>query len=298
MEREKTLLDQKETLQQRLDEQELAVKRAVSAATENVRKEEGEKIKAKDGEHRLEMERINNQLKDAQRKLEQRSMEVQGEAAEIEMVASLRAWFQSDSIEDVPKGVRGADSIQRVMNHSGREVGAILWERKKTKRFEEAWIQKLKDDVTACKAHFGIILSDVLPKDIKGGFDSYKGVWFCSPADFEALAKALRASMIKEQGLIKAQEGKQTQGELLIDYVTSPLFRQRIESVSETFKAMQDQLQSEKKAMNKIWSAREGQIDRVFDALTGLAGDIESKIEKSLGLPSFELKALPEQTSK
>lgn len=296
--REEAYIKTLEDLRGKVNEKDLDIQRAVSEASEKLRKENEEKTRTKDGQHNLEMRRLKEQLEDATRKIEQRSTEVQGEAAEIDLVDSLRLLFPHDTIEDVPKGVRGADCIQRVINLSGKEAGSILWERKRTKNFQEAWIQKLKDDVTHCKAHVGIILTDVLPKEIQGGFDSYKGVWLCGNSDFMALAKALRGQLISGHALIKAQEGKQSQGESLIDYVTSPLFKQRIEAVSETFKSMHEQIQAEKRAMNRIWSAREGHIDRVFTALSGLAGDIEGKIEKNLGIETFELKALPETSEK
>ena len=59
----------------------------------------------------------------------------------------LKTSFPFDQISEVGKGVRGADSIQLVRNSLGQEAGKIIYESKRTKDFNQEWIDKLKTDM-------------------------------------------------------------------------------------------------------------------------------------------------------
>src|SRR5438034_8873383 len=48
-----------------------------------------------------------------------------------------RSTFPSDLIQPVPKGINGADIIQRVQNLNGDLAGSIIWESKRTKAWSE-----------------------------------------------------------------------------------------------------------------------------------------------------------------
>lgn len=84
--------------------------------------------------------------------------------------------FPSDLVQPVPKGINGADIIQRVQNPNGDLAGSIIWESKRTKAWSEGWIQKIKDDQRQAKADIAIIVSDALPKDCSQ-FKQVSGIW-------------------------------------------------------------------------------------------------------------------------
>ena len=56
------------------------------------------------------------------------------------------AKFPFDTIEPVPKGEFGGDSLQRVVSQSGVMSGTILWESKRTKNWSNGWLVKLRED--------------------------------------------------------------------------------------------------------------------------------------------------------
>jgi hypothetical protein len=56
----------------------------------------------------------------------------------------LKEAFPFDVIEEVGKGVRGADCIQIVRNNFGQPCGKIIYESKRTQAFSNEWIEKLK----------------------------------------------------------------------------------------------------------------------------------------------------------
>lgn len=80
------------------------------------------------------------------KRAEQGSMQLQGEVQELALEDFLKYQFPFDQIDDVPKGVKGADVIQTVVNSLQQNCGKIIYESKRTKNFKDDWIDKLKYD--------------------------------------------------------------------------------------------------------------------------------------------------------
>lgn len=214
---------------------------------------------------------------DLARKLEQGSQQTQGEVLELALEELLKAEFPHDEIVPVPKGVSGADIIQKVKDRSGRECGQIVWESKKTKAWSEGWIQKLKDDQRAIKAEVAVIVSVVLPEGVKG-FVFRDGVWICDIKLAVALATALRInleSLTRERAM---SVGKNEKMEVLYSYLTGVEFKQRIEAIVEAFSSMDEGLRKERMAYEKIWSEREKQIRKVMNNTIGMYGDLSGLV--------------------
>jgi hypothetical protein len=76
---------------------------------------------------------------------------------------------------------------------------------------------------------------------------------------------------------------------VLYQYITSPQFKHQIEGVVESFIEMKKDLDSERRAMEKIWKKREMQLTRMIHGTGGLYGSLQG-ITGSTALP--EIKAL------
>ena len=110
------------------------------------------------------------------RKLQQGSQQLQGEVLELALEDLISQTFPSDLVQPVPKGINGADIMQRVQNPNGDLAGSIIWESKRTKAWSDSWIQKIKDDQRQAKADIAILVSDALPKDCNH-FKQVGGIW-------------------------------------------------------------------------------------------------------------------------
>lgn len=78
--------------------------------------------------------------------------------------------------------------------------------------------------------------------------------------------------------------------EVMYNYLTSPEFRDKIENIIEAFENMKSSLEQEKRAMERIWSAREKQLERVIGNTAKLYGDMQGLIGTQLqGVKYFEL---------
>jgi hypothetical protein len=235
--------------------------------------------------------KVNDELK---RKLQQGSQQTQGEVQELKLEELLTAEFTRDEIIPVGKGENGADITQKVFDNFGHHCGTIVWESKHTKAWTDGWIPKLKDDQRNAKAEIAVIVTTVLPKDMKN-FGQKDGVWITDFASFLGLALALRTNLLQLTSLKLANVGKNEKMEVLFNYLTGTGFNQRVEAIVEAFRGLRTDLQKEKDSYTKIWAKRESQINRVIENTIGMYGDLEDltgqalpKIE-SLELPSGDL---------
>ncbi|MDD2245145.1 MAG: DUF2130 domain-containing protein [Dysgonamonadaceae bacterium] len=211
---------------------------------------------------------------DLARKLEQGSQQTQGEVLELELEEILKAEFPQDEIVPVPKGVKGADVIHKIIDRSGRLCGQIIWESKKTKAWSEGWIQKLKDDQRAIKADLAVIVSIVLPTDVKG-FSLRDGVFVCDIKLAINLASLLRYDLLKVSEANRALTGKDEKRDVVYAYVNSVDFKQRIQTIAEAFIEMKNDIDKEKRSYQAIWAKREKQVQRVIDNTFGIYGDLK-----------------------
>src|SRR5438093_9990977 len=146
---------------------------------------------------KAQLESAQREAADLKRKLEQGSQQLQGEALELSLEALLKSAFPLDEILPVPKGMNGADLIQRVRSPSGLLCGTILWEAKQTKAWQGAWLRKLKDEQQEIGAEFAVIVSATMPKDAREPFLRDSDVWVTRYDAARPLAECLRAALLE-----------------------------------------------------------------------------------------------------
>ncbi|WRD34182.1 DUF2130 domain-containing protein [Helicobacter pylori] len=246
---------------------------------------EKNELKFKQQEEQLEM--LKNELKNAQRKAELSSQQFQGEVQELAIEEFLRQKFPLDSIEEIKKGQRGGDCIQVVHTREFQNCGKIYYESKRTKEFQKAWVEKLKSDMREIGADVGVIVSEALPKEMER-MGLFEGVWVCSFEEFKGLSAVLREGVIQVGLAKKSQENKGDKMDLLYHYLTSSEFSMQVNAIIEGFEQLRADLESEKRAMARIWKSREKQIDKVFEGTINMYGSIKSIAGNAIG----QVKAL------
>ncbi len=292
---------QRRELEERQQQMQLEIDRKLDAERKSIReaaqKELAEEHRLKEAEKEHQLAAMRKQIDDLKRKAEQGSQQTQGEVLELELEALLATRFPTDTIEPVPKGVHGGDVLQRVHDGNGNACGTIIWESKRTKAWSDGWLSKLRDDQREAKAELAAIVSVAMPKDVST-FALVDGVWVASGACVVGLATALRSSLIEANAIKQAEHGRQSKMEVLYSYLAGPQFRQRVEAIFESFSALRNDLEQEKRAMQRIWAKREKQIDRVLTNTVGLHGDVAGIIGGTLPeIAGIELKALAADTA-
>jgi len=249
--------------------------------TEDIRKIEDQKNLTKETEYQLRLKELEKQLDDQKklaeemkRKAEQGSMQLQGEVQELLIQETLQQTFPFDLIEEISKGQRGADCVQIVRNQFGQECGKIYYESKRAEKFAGDWIEKLKVDMRRLGTDVGVIVTKTLPKEIDK-FGQKDGIWICTYNDLKAVAAILRDGIIKISVALKSQDNKGDKMNLLYNYLTSLEFAEQWKAIREGFMSMKLSIQKERDAMEKLWKAREKQLEKVLLNAAHIRGSIE-----------------------
>jgi len=279
------ILKKEQELKNKEAELEIAVQKKLQQERENlaseIRRLEEQRIAAKETEFQLRLKEMEEKLEaqkklaeEMKRKAEQGSMQLQGEVQELALEELLKTAFPFDIISEVGKGVRGADCIQTVRNHFGQDCGKIIFESKRTKDFVPDWIEKLKSDMRSQGADVAVIVTQVLPKDMDR-FGEKDGVWICTFNEVKPVVYMLRDGIIRMAAAMKSQENKGDKMHLLYDYLTSREFAEQWQAIREGFLSMKLSIQKERDAMEKLWKAREKQLEKVLLSAAHVKGSIE-----------------------
>jgi hypothetical protein len=258
--------------------------------SEKVKSDSEEEGRLKIAEKDKQLEQMRKTIDDLKRKSEQGSTQIQGDVQENDIKILLQNSFPVDLIEDVPTGIKGADIIQKINSSLGQEVGIIIWESKNTKAWQGDWIKKLKDDQSLAKADLSILVSQILPEGITS-FTYKNGVWVCGYKFIIPLVTILRQSLGEIYKIKQSVVGKDIKMEYLYNYLCGNEFRNKIENIVNAFSSMQTDLETEKRALQKIWKKREKEIERVIINTSGMYGDLQGIVGASL--PDIQSLELP-----
>lgn len=257
---------------------------------DKIRRAEEEKNELRFKELQKQLEDQRKLTEEMKRKQDQGSMQLQGEVQELAIEEWLSVQFPLDTIEEIKKGARGGDCIQIVNTRSRQNCGKIYYESKRTKDFQSNWIEKFKTDMREKNADIGVLVTEAMPSDLdRMGIKD--GIWVCSYEEFKGLCAVLRESIIQLSLVASAQENKGDKMHMLYDFLTSNTFRMQVEAIVEGFSSMKEALESEKRAMQRIWKEREKQIEKVitntidmYGSIKGIAGNAIQSV-KALELP-------------
>jgi hypothetical protein len=261
-------------LSQKIKQERDSQKTRLEAELERMKKETAEA-------NALKIDELEKKLKDQtalaeemKRKAEQGSMQLQGEVQELAIEDILKDTFRFDIIEPVPKGINGADVIQKVRNNIGAEVGIIAYESKRTKGFNKEWISKLKEDGGRVKADICVLVTETLPDGIDR-IGQKDGVWVCGFTEFKGLALVLRDSIVRVSEVYSSQTNKGEKMQMLYDYLTGKEFFSQITVVLESFTELQKGYLDERAKMERIWKTREKQLEKIVLSTNSFIGSIK-----------------------
>ena len=278
-------LQKENDLKTREAELELSVQRKLQEEririSEDIRKIEEQKVHARETEYQLRLRELEKQLDDQKklaeemrRKADQGSMQLQGEVQEIALEEMLKAAFPFDVVCEVGKGMRGADCMLTIRNNFGQECGKIIFESKRTKDFGQDWIEKIKTDMRSQGADLAVIVTQAMPRDMQR-FGEKDGVWICTFAEAKALVHVLRDGVIKIFNSSKMHANRGEKVDMLYDYLISNEFAEQWKAIREGFLSMKLSIQRERDAMERLWKARERQLEKVLLNAAHIRGSIE-----------------------
>lgn len=288
-------------LQRKQEELDLDVQKKLTEEREKmsieIRNIEKQRLQQAEHDFKMKLAEKDKQLEDQKklademrRKAEQGSMQLQGEVQELALEELLRTSFPFDLVTEVSKGVRGADCIQTVRNNFGQECGNIIYESKRTSAFANDWIDKLKKDMRSQGAEIAVLVTQNMPKDMNC-FGLKDGIWICNFSEVQALSAVLRDGILRLHSAAKSQENKGDKMHMLYDYLISNEFSEQWKAIREGFMSMKLSIQRERDAMERMWKAREKQLDKVLLN----AAHVRGSIEGIAGMENIQLSLTDEE---
>jgi hypothetical protein len=221
--------------------------------------------------------KLQTELQDMQRKLEGKSAHELGEGSEVDLFQELRAAFEFDRIQRVPKGVNGADVIQEVV-HNGKVCGKIIFDAKNRDAWQNAFASKLKADKLAQAADHAILSSNKFPKD-KSQIHCQDGVIVANPMRVVAIVEILRDQLVRMHELRVSNEQRGSKTLELYAFITSEQFKQLVEHVEAQASKMLELDAKEQEAHRRVWDQR----NKLIRAVQKAKGDLSFEVDRIIG---------------
>ena len=272
------LLAEMRILKKERADEKIAAERALLESQDAIRKEAQERAEE---EASLKLAEKDEQIRQAkaataalQRRLDQGSQQVQGEALELDLEQQLRQLFPLDEISEVKKGSRGADMNQRVRTAAGSEAGVILWECKNAK-WNPGWVTKLKSDMREAHADHAVLVVAHRPEGMSPIHHVEGTVWVVEPRMLAVIGRMLRQSVLHVAAMQTLSRSADERMAAMQAYVCGPEFRGRVEAIVEGFQKVQAEIASDRTESERRWCRMEKQLSGVILNTVGLQGDFE-----------------------
>jgi hypothetical protein len=259
---------------------EAAVEKRVAEIQEGLQREKEDLLREKDAAilaEKAKLLKAQSDVQDLQRKLEGKSAHELGEGSEVDLFEQLRAAFEGDRIQRVPKGVNGADVIHEVV-HNGRVCGKIVYDAKNRDSWQNGFATKLRADKLAQGADHAILSSNKFPKD-KKEIHPQDGVIVANPARVLAIVEILRDQIVRMHELRISKEQREEKTVALYAFITSEQFKQLVEQVEAQACKMLDLDTKEKEAHRRTWDAR----DKLIRSVQKARADLSFEVDRIIG---------------
>lgn len=282
-------------LKRKDEERQLKYEKQLMESEEKIRKSAVAQIEEKDKfkfeEYEKKLADMTKALDEAKKKGSQGSQQLQGEVLELDLENLLKTTFNDDEIIAVAKGQLGGDIIHKVKGKSGRIAGVILWETKRA-NWQKSWLSKLREDARKEDATVSVLVSVNLPNDIND-FKLAEGIVICSYKYALPLAAILRRSVLHIAFAKQTAENKDDNLELLYKYLQSEAFRHRFEAFAEGIIDLQNDLETERRSMERGWKRREMQINKMMINAARMYGELQGVMGNAL--PDIKNLSLPQR---
>jgi hypothetical protein len=221
--------------------------------------------------------------------------QMEGLDFEHELANQLKQKFPEDEIK--PTGKKG-DIIQTVQAES-KKVGKIIYECKKTKEFQNKFIEQIRRDKTRAIADYGVIVTWATKED-RQGFWVEGDIIIVHPYGVLDIAIFLRETLLQVYTLKLSKSEFETKGKAILELMQSEEFRSRIQDSIAKSREAYEILKKEYKTHMNTWKKRlkiYESIHRNTSVIQNtvryvlLHGKIPEKLPEAKELPALPISA-------
>ncbi len=227
--------------------------------------------------------------------------QIEGFDFERELANQLKTRFPEDEIQST--GKKG-DIIQTVRTEQ-KQVGKIIYECKKTKEFDNKFIDQIRRDKSRAVADYGVIVSWATKED-RQGFWVEGDIIVVHPYGVLDIAAFLRETLVQMYTLKISKSEFETKGKALLEFMQSEEFRSRIQDSINKSREAYEVLRKEVKTHVNTWKKRFKIYESIYRN-TGLIqntvryvllhGKIPEKLPEVKELPSLPMSTVGAETT-
>lgn len=236
-----------------------AIQKALADQREALEKDKTNAIHKAQAEEFKKNQRLEKQVNQLKRQLEQKTAEALGEGAEVDLYEALRENFDGDKIDRIKKGQPGADIIHEV-RYKGQVCGSIIYDSKNHGVWRESFVEKLKIDQLAAQADHAVLTTSAFPSGAHQ-ITVKDDIIVLNPARAVEVVRMVREHIIQTYRLRLSSEQREEKTEALYEFINSDRCRQLMVRYQKITDDLLEIDVSEKTTHDRIWKKR-GQLLR------------------------------------
>jgi hypothetical protein len=212
--------------------------------------------------------------------------QVEGLNLEEELVKELKAKFPGDEI--IRKG-HGGD-IYHYVKYNNEKIGFIIYECKKTQKFQKNYVHQIKNDVVKQNATYGVLVTTASEKD-KAGFWVRDGILIVHPYGTIYIAEVLRNWIINLYSLKLDKKELSECAKKLLEYIKGDKFKNCVEDTIDRTRQLNEMLKKEITTHKNLWENRH----KHYSSISENSQNIEQDSKAILRNEEEEIKEIEEE---
>ena len=177
--------------------------------------------------------------------------QLEGFENEKKILEILQGIFKKDII--TPYGHAG-DILHEIIQND-KKIATILYECKKTQKFDKNWIDKIKLDMKKRNADIGIIVTFAFDKK-SSGYSQKEGIHIVHPYAIHHIAELLREIEIVKHNSKLSEKEKDARIQKIWEYTKSTEFGNSVKTIILTIQKDKELMEREIKFHNVLWQQR------------------------------------------
>ncbi len=286
------IAQQKATLNKLEKEKRLAIKNGIEKGKQK-EKSRADRLSKLVNKQSEDLQNATQKIKELEKHLKEGTTpQTAGHDFEKDLVKQLEKAFPSDRIEHHGKS---GDILQRIIYKSKEIEGSILYECKKTTKFNNDYIHQTKRAVSARSATYGVLVTFATRKDSQGIFID-NDIIVVHPYGAVHIAQVLRNALIEMQSLKLKPKELEQRAQNLINFMKSNDFKNSVENTIYRSQELAKILIQEHKDHIKNWEKRFHHYNGIHNNTSGLqivVKNILSGLPINKNLIKTEIKQLP-----
>lgn len=204
--------------------------------------------------------------------------QLEGINLEHELVKELQNKFPHDKIEHHGK----TGDILHYIVCEGKDIALIVYECKKTQKFNKSYITQIKNDVIKRNANYGVLVTLASDKN-QSQFWVEKDILIVHPYGAPYIAEVLRKSLIQLYALKLSDKDLSERAKKLLEYIKGNKFRNSVKDNITRAKELYELLNKEVEYHKTIWEKRHEHYNSIAKQSKEIEEDSKQIVGEDLG---------------